>query len=88
MDLTVCPKCGAVRLNKKFPVKVDTGTAIVLFIIYLGSADFIMNDMYTDKKLMHSYRNGKSSILVLGGSSSMPVTAFITFICGLAFIFI
>ncbi len=27
-----------------------------------GSADFIMNDMYTDKKLMHSYRNGKSSI--------------------------
>jgi uncharacterized protein YyaL (SSP411 family) len=26
------------------------------------SADFIMNDMYRNKKLLHSYRNGKSSV--------------------------
>ncbi len=26
------------------------------------AADFIVNDMYSDKKLMHSYRNGKSTV--------------------------
>ncbi|WP_337859985.1 thioredoxin domain-containing protein [Ferroplasma sp.] len=27
-----------------------------------SSADFIMNEMYTNKKLMHSYRNGRASV--------------------------
>ena len=77
----------------KFPVKVDTGTAIVLFIIYLGSAlglniggikltvvffDGYENDTTTDQSFDFPIAYANDPVIIIGNSTLPALSASTT----------